>query len=277
MIHEWVLIVVGVFGFGLAGYLDLRYTEFPDWLPYSMIILAILVWGCASLMLSDFSLVMNSLAAGITFLGIGLALYFTKQWGDGDAWLLGAMGFIFPVQLGIGARVGGLEIFPFPVMLLFNFFIIGFAYLVLYSLALGAINRRETSRFLKGFSRSRAKLYPITILAAFYAALAIYASISYLPPFITYMPLLLIFLYMFMEYGKFVEKSLFKKKRNVRKLRPGDVLVRSRWRGLTEKEIGDLRKKGGDVWVKEGVRFAPVFVITLLVILIYGNLISLFV
>jgi hypothetical protein len=89
-------------------------------------------------------------------------------------------------------------------------------------------------------------------------------------------PFLLMFILLFSYYGKAIEENMFKKQVNVRDLRVGDVLVNERWKGLTEKEIGKLRKKGGKVWIKEGTRFAPVFIIALLITIFYGDLISLF-
>jgi len=80
----------------------------------------------------------------------------------------------------------------------------------------------------------------------------------------------------FVRYGRFVEQNLFRKKVMAKNLRVGDVLIGEKWKGLTEKEISSLRKKGGNVWIKEGVRFAPVFIIALYVTLFLGSLLGIF-
>ena len=67
------------------------------------------------------------------------------------------------------------------------------------------------------------------------------------------------------------EEAGFKHSDSVKKLKPGDVLIEDLWRGITEKDLKELRKKGGEVWVKEGVRFAPVFIITILLSIFYGS------
>jgi hypothetical protein len=90
-------------------------------------------------------------------------------------------------------------------------------------------------------------------------------------------PPLLLSVLVFARYGRFVEQNLFRKRIRASELRAGDVLVKDRWRGLTEKEVSKLKAKGGELWIKEGVRFAPVFVITVLVTLLWGNLLMLFV
>ena len=279
MLHELILLVIGIFGFSAAGYLDLRYTEFPDWLPYSMIILALLVWGGVSFLAADFSFLINSAITGIVFLGIGLLLYFTKQWGDGDAWLLGAFGFLFHQPLKVFSATVQSGIFPYPAVALFNFFITGFVYLVVYSIALGILNKKETIKFFMQAKKQKGKVYIGIVLIFIYSIFAHYFySILIIPnTYFLYLPLFMAFIYVFMLYGRFVEQKLFKKKISVKKLRIGDVLVKNRWRGLTEKEVRALQKKGGSVWIKEGVRFAPVFVLTLLVTMLYGSLVGLFV
>ena len=89
-------------------------------------------------------------------------------------------------------------------------------------------------------------------------------------------PILLLTLLVFIRYGRFVEQNLFKKKINVKDLQLGDVPVDSKWKVMTEKELAKMKKKGGSIWIKEGIRFAPVFIITILVSLFYGNLFSIF-
>ena len=76
---------------------------------------------------------------------------------------------------------------------------------------------------------------------------------------------------LFLQYARAVESDLFRRKIKAKDLRAGDVLITGKWRGITQEEIEKLRKKGGEVWIKEGVRFAPVFVITVLVTVFVGS------
>lgn len=272
-----ISIIVGIVGFGLAGWKDLKTTEFPDWIPYSLIISGLVIRAVFSFLSGDFMILVNSVITGCLFLGFGLLLYHFKQWGDGDAWLLGAMGFLFPDKLGIDVGLSqivtqGITL-PFPVMLLFNFFFVAFFYIVVYSIAIG-LKDKETRKFFVGFKRHMIRIAGISIVFAigivglvFYTGLSI-EKFSYL--FIS--PVLLFFLLLFMQYGKFIEKNVFKKKISVKELRVGDVPADDKWRVLDQKEIDALKKKGGDIWVKEGVRFAPVFVLTIISMVLYGNL-----
>lgn len=275
----WILFAVGLVGFSMAAYWDLKTTEFPDWLPYTMIVLALVVRAGYSFLINDFTYLINSVVIGLIFLGFGLAMYYTKQWGDGDAWLLGALGFLFPDTAGFTVTM----VFPFPVVMIFNFFLIAFLYLLVYSIALGVKSRDESRKF---FKELKGDLKNVILLIAAFTAICIgmflffyyvYLISIQVLSYILLLPLVFALLVFFLRYGRFVEANLFKKKIPVSELREGDVLVSDKWRGLTKKEIKELQKKGGHVWIKEGVRFAPVFVITMIVTLSYGSLIMLFV
>lgn len=280
----WILLAVGVMGFGVTGYLDLKTTEFPDWMPYAVILSAIVVRSVFAFLLSDFSIITESAIWGLIFLGIGLAMYYTRQWGDGDAWLLGALGFLFPTATGFTGMAAaseagiGMMAFPFPVIMLFNFFFISFFYLIAYSLVLGMRTPKVSGQFihyLKGNARSI--VISIAAITAVCLALVAYLLVQIGVPFsqlIMFMLLPVVFtaLLMFLHFGKFIEGRLFRRQIKARDLTPGDVPISGKWKVLTEKEVRALRRKGGKIWIKEGVRFAPVFIITMLLTLFYGNL-----
>jgi len=277
----WILLLIGLAGFGAAGYLDLKTTEFPDWIPYVIIVSALAVRAVFSFLTADFSIIINSVVIGVIFLAIGLAMYYTKQWGDGDAWLLGALGFLFPGAAGFTAAAAtttGFAAFPFPAVMLFNFFFISFFYLIAYSLFLGIRSPKISSQFfsyLKGNSKSL-----VTIIAFFFVfciAVFLYMHLQFGIPmtqlsYVIAFPVVFTGLLLFLQYGRFIENKVFRKRVDVKKLRVGDVPLGNKWKVLSEKELKALKKKGGKVWIKEGVRFAPVFVITMVVTLFLGNL-----
>jgi hypothetical protein len=271
---EYILLVIGIAGLGLGGYWDLKYTEFPDWLPYSIISLALIVRAVFAFLLNDAWIFLSALIVGAVFLGFGLLLYFTKQWGDGDAWLLGAMGFLFPYSGFVSTML------PFPLTMLFNFFIISLFYLIAYSIALGVMNPGVWKKFMAKVKKNSKIIVALALVffsfswgsAAYLYSVGVASSTVTLVIF----PFLLIFILLFSYYGKVIEEGVFKRKVSVKELKVGDVLVNDKWKGLTEKEIQKLHKKGGNVWIKEGTRFAPVFLITMLITIFYGDLILLF-
>jgi len=275
---ELLLLAIGVIGFGLAAYWDVKTTEFPDWLPYFIIVASLIAKAGFSFVTGNFSLLIDGIVIGVAFLAFGLLLYYTKQWGDGDAWLLGALGFVFPTSLPAASTL----LMPLPVMLLFNFFFVAFFYLILYSLVVGIMSENTYTKFKKELKGdAKAIVTPIIVFAGAAVGALIYLNALTLVPLelaalIASLPVVFAALILFMRYGRFVENNLFRRKIPVSRLKVGDVPVGERWRVLTRKEVTALKKKGGHIWIKEGVRFAPVFIITLLLTYFYGNLFQLF-
>ncbi len=270
-----ILLLIGMGGFGFAGYLDLKHAEFPDILPYGMIILILATRLVFSFYFYSFADLLASILIGLGFLGLGILLFFLKQWGDGDAWLLGVLGFLLPNSL---FKIKG-SFFPDYVSLLINFFVVSFVYMVGYSLLIGVRNREVRKSFrrkIKGELRMSIAVSVIFLTIYFPAILYLDTTLFFNRQLI-YMqilfPLLIIFLLFFLAYAKVVESKLFLRRTDVRKLREGDVVSGGKFRGLTENEIKKLKRNGGYVWVKNGVRFAPVFLITVIISVVFGGLI----
>ncbi len=272
----WIFsLIIGIAGFIAGSYWDLRYTEFPDWLPYSMIIAGVGLRGVFAFIYSDIWILGNSIMIGCIFLALGYVFYFTKQWGDGDAWLLGAMGFIFPDTGGFAIHT----LFSFPITLLLNFLFVSLIYLIAYSLFLGYRSKDVRKSFLKDLN-SNSRRYLMFILIFFVVS---YTSVFYLSftynvplssmPTMLFLPFLLTFILIFTNYARIIEKDMFKKKIPVSRLRVGDVILEDKWRGLKEEDIKKLKKTRKTVWIKEGVRFAPVFLLTIAISFLIGDLV----
>lgn len=279
----WILLGIGIVGFGLAGWLDLKTTEFPDWIPYFIIISALAVRGVFAWLLQDWSIIINSVLIGAAFLAFGLVLYFLKQWGDGDAWLLGSLGFLLPDPSGFQAATAAAGQFYFPITMLFNFFLIAFIYLFLYSLILGMRTQNVSRKFFLELKKDSKGIASLMIgFCTAYIAFVIYIYFVYsllvFPLLHTVLfPVILLAIIIFVRYGRFIEGVTFKRRIDAGDLKAGDVPLGGKWRVLTKKEVMALKEKGGKIWIKEGIRFAPVFLITILVTLFYGNLILLFI
>ncbi|MBN2042502.1 MAG: prepilin peptidase [Candidatus Aenigmarchaeota archaeon] len=272
----WIVsLIIGLAGFAAGSYWDLKYTEFPDWLPYSIIIAGVAARGLFAYIYSDIWILANSLIIGLIFLGLGYVFYFSKQWGDGDAWLLGAMGFLFPDTGGFAIQT----LFSFPVTLLLNFLFVSLFYLIVYSLFLGYRSRKVRESFVKDLN-SNSRRYMTFILLFFVVS---YASVLYLSftynvhlsamPTMLFLPFLLTFILIFTNYARIIEKDMFKKKIPVSRLRVGDVILEDKWRGIKEEDVEKLKKTRKFVWIKEGVRFAPVFLLTIIISFLIGDMV----
>ncbi len=239
-----ILLALGVYL--IAGILDLKYTEFPDWLPYGLVCSVLVLKAINSYLSSDFSALFTSLIFGSVFLLFGLLLFWLKFWGDGDAWLFGSLGFLFPD----------------PFRTLFCFSTVSFVYLLLYSLVLGVKNRkklklRQELRKAKAFLLSSFLLLPLSL----------YLFLLLSNPLVLLIFPLAFFLALYIPYAKQLEERVFRKRIPGSQLTLKHIPLENPWRDLKPEELERLKKKRW-VWVKEGVRFTPVFFLTLLLLLI---------
>ncbi len=252
----------------VAGLWDLKTTEVPDELLAVMVVSGVSYWLISASITSDVYPLFVSLAIGSVLLALGLLLYKKGQWGGADAWILAAVGYMIPLY------AGALFIIPY----IMNFFIISAAYMIVYSFALGLKNRYVFHIFAKDLKKNRKiLLIPFAFLAFFLSLNYVTASLGYVTRAfpVVEMFALLLFLTVFWQYGKAVEKHVFRKRIPVSQLKPGDVLEDMRWVGLTRRQVASIKKKKSHVVIKEGVRFVPVFFLSLVATLLWGNVLFL--
>src|SRR3989344_2135235 len=94
---EIFLLIIAMVWLIFATLSDIKTKEIPNWLNYSLIILSILTYSLISLKARSIIPLAYSIAAFIAFFVIGSIMYYSKQWGGGDAKLLAALGAAFPV------------------------------------------------------------------------------------------------------------------------------------------------------------------------------------
>ncbi len=256
----------------IASICDLVTTEIPDNLVHFMMAFGILFYFLYYIFTSNPTPLLNSLLYGFSFLAFGFLLYFFGQWGGGDAKMLGAIAFLLPVLQT--------PTLNFPLSFLINVFFIGAAYIIVYALIFSFTKPRLFSIFFKSTKKEWKKivsLFFLIFLGFFLLQLSFFnasfeislKNSAYVSSFSTLAALVISFCKIVEEYG-------FKKRIPTSKLKVGDVLATSKiWEGLTEKEVRRIKRTKKFVWIKEGVRFAPVFFISILFSLIYGDCVSL--
>lgn len=268
-----VPLVVAFIGSIYAALWVLKTTEIPDEIPHAMIIFALVFYGIQAIIENNYWIFLDSLIVGGIIFALGFIMYYAGQWGGGDAKILAAIIFLIPVAN---------TTLPFPVTYLLNVFIVGAAYMILYSFVLALMNRKIFSAFFVDIKKSKAVLAlgSIALFATF--AIINYLILVVLSYPVNYFSLVgnsiiplfaAIGLFVIWRFAKAVEDVGFKKKVPIAKLRVGDVLIDSKvWEGITEKQLKKVKKSGKKfVWIKEGVRFAPTFPLALAFTLLYGD------
>ncbi len=278
---ELALALIGMLGFGYIGYKDLKTTEFPDWVPYAMIASTLLVKVVAFLTANDVSILTSSLINGLLLFGIGYILYFIGSWADGDAYALGALGFLFPLKISF---LSPAYFFPLPLVLVSNVFVIGGVYMIAYALFLGVKNAWVMRYFRNDLRKNARKLAAAVALAVAFAfgsffffvksfGINAYEPLLSIPAgFVAYA----VFMLILWRYVKVIDQKVFVRRIPASKLGYGDIPVSSKLLRMPDPAlIRKLRAKGGYVKIKEGVRFTPVFLLAFLLALVYGDVIYL--
>jgi len=272
---EYIPLAVALLGSSIAAAWDLKTTEIPDVIPHVMIAFAIIFYAAQSYLTWSYWPLLNSSIAGLGLLGLGFVMYFTGQWGGGDAKILAAVGFLIPTY-------STPTMMPFAISYLMNVFIVGAGYMIVYALAIATMNKKVLWKFFDSIKASK-NVFLLGSVALFAALLA---GNYYIMRFLglafsieaafsnSLFPLAAtIVLFVMWKFAKSVEDFGFKKKIRASQLKVGDVLFDSKiWDGITEKQLKKIRASGKkDIWIKEGVRFAPAFPLALLFTLYLGD------
>lgn len=248
-----VAISIALLGTLIAGLWDLLTTEIPDEIPYFMSCFGIFLWCIYMLTTGSTTEFLTSIFVGTIFLIYGYILYRAGQWGGGDSALLTSLGYLIPILPIIDF---------FPVHFFINLYLIGAAWIIVYSFVIGFAFKDSRKKILKDLlGNSRVK---ICIILSILFLIFSFIDKSMLLAF------LLFLLFIFYDYGKLVEKYVFIRRIPTSKLKVGDVLASSKlWVGITEEEVNKIKKKKKFVKIKEGVRFGLAFFLALLFTLIF--------
>jgi len=292
IMFESIAFLVALAGSSIGAAWDLKTTEIPDEIPYAMIAFALTIYGVQSLQAWDYWPIINSIIVGSALFGFGFVMYHLGQWGGGDAKLLSAIGFLLP-SLPWTASAPELSIssasflsfylsLPFPAKYVFNVFLVGAGYMMIYAFVIAARNSNVISAFKKDmkassnvFISASVLLFVVFLLLNYFIYLEFQIPVSM--DLILMNSAVILFatvgVFTVWRFARAVENVGFKKKIPVSKLRVGDVLLDSKvWEGIEEKDIRRIKRSGKSyVWIKEGVRFAPAFPFALLFMVYFGD------
>jgi len=276
---ELSLIIVALAILVIAAYVDIKTLEVPDWLNYVGVGAGLGIHLLFSLQQwSWWPMASSVIGFGLAF-GLACLMFYTGQWGGGDAKLLMALGAV----IGFEANK-----FGFGTGFLVNLVLVGGLWGVLWSLVLAIRNGRK---FLKTFKaiRHQKQYRKLRIMSLLIAAGFIIASLLIPELQIEIIGLaaatyVLSYLAMFV---KSVELSCLHKWVTPDKLTEGDWLVHAvkvgnkevipPKLGLEKKHVRILNKlykekKIQKVLVKYGVPFAPAFLLAFIATMLFNNI-----
>lgn len=247
-----------------ASVQDVRKREIANWLNFSLIGIGLafkLIIGLEG----NWNVFIYGLVGFAVFYVLALIVYYLGAVGGGDAKLLMGIGAILPSN-------GLEEIIYSGLLFLGIFLIVGAVYSLIYSAFVAGANR---IRFRVGFRHVFGRIWKMYyfILPLFVLVLLFRLEIQFV-----LLAGLLVLLPVLYAYTKAVDSCMIKLVSwnelqegdwIVSDIKIGNKFIRSRANGLSEEEVKLLMKIKRKVFVKYGVPFAPVFLISFLVMVFF--------
>lgn len=264
MIEYYFLFLVGLLAVLFAVVQDLRTREIANWVTFSLIAFVLAYRLFYSIHTGDFLFFVYGLCGVVLFAVLGYFFYYLGVFAGGDAKLLFGLGGIIPYYSPVDYVFHGLGFF----LVLFT---AGIFYTLIYS---SLLLRRNWKTFKFEFVREfrSGKIISIFCLVAF----ALLFNFGDLYRSVSFVALLFPLIYF---YAMAVEKSCMVKLTNPEKLTEGDWItsdikigrsfILKTVHGLSYEDILLLRRHKKFVFVKNGVPFAPAFLISLVFVIIY--------
>jgi len=282
-----VLLALGMLLFFLLGFFFLLKNQKP-WLEYVVSIIFIAIWFFTKSFNLDY-LTPVFLVFGI-FIILGNIMYYTKVSGGADVKILLALAVAFsttPVFLhqSYNLYIPLLSGFvfsssPFIFDFIVNSLFVGFVFGLIFSLIMALRNKNV---FVKSFKETNRKYFLLKMIFLFFGIVFIVLSLSD-GVFIILGVALLIIPYLIVFVNS-VQQSCMIKSKSWKELTEGDWLVnnvkigkttlKKSADGLTKKDILLIKKSGKKVLVLDGMPFVPVFLISVILSLVVGNLLFL--
>ncbi len=289
MVIEVILLIITLIFLVVATISDIKTREVPDWLSYSLIAIALSLKAIYSIVYKEPMVFLLGLLGFAVFFGIANLMYYTKQWGGGDAKLLMGLGAVFIIypQFLLKYFSPRLNI-PFLLTFIINILVIGAVYGIIFAFVLAIKHKSQTKKELKALMEHE-KIRGIRKILLIGSVIVLIISFIIVKDYLirivliafTFFFLLLFYLTTFI---KAVEKAAMYKQIPVTKLTEGDWIVNPvfvkkkliynpKSLGVTKHQIELIKKtRIKTILVREGIPFIPSFLIATLVSLIFGNI-----
>lgn len=278
-----ILLVLAFIVLLIGSYADFKYREIPDWLNFAGIFMGLVIRAMYSFNEFDWSYVGHGFF-GLIILGIfGTIMFYTGQWGGGDAKMFMALGSLLGFNISITDN--------YAIYFLINLVIASFIYTIIWLLFLTMKNFEQVKKEYKtissqkwflGFKKTCVVLLFIAIVLMF--VILTPPQIKFIMFIILAFPTVLLYSY---AYVKSVEISSFHRHVVPSELTEGDwiigevkmdgeIICSEKDLGISKEQISklcELYKNGKikNVLMKTGMPFVPSFFLAFILTLIWQN------
>ncbi len=232
MLIEALFLAAALIGTAVGGWIDLKTTEVPDIVPMSMVGAGLLLHIANTFLTGSFQGIISAFAVGALYLAIGYIFYYTGMWGEADVLLLATVGFLIPQPLSF-FNMSGLS-GMYPIIFILNTFIVGGVYSAVYTLILAFMRPVVFSNFWKDIVGYKKKIV-VFLVAITLGFVVLSFGISWffdanMPPefmlaqIALFLPMAF-FMIIVYRFALVLDRTVFRMKVPVSKLREGDVLA----------------------------------------------------
>ncbi len=260
----------------IASYVDIRVREVPDWISYGLMFAGIgtrIIYSAAEQ--TWLHLFEGLLGLAVMFL-VSCLLYYTGQWGGGDAKLLMGLGALFGMEWTTPVQ--------FTVFYLLLVFVVGAMYGTVWSTYFFFTNIQKCSQhFAELHRKGIGGRNFILVGACAITIIAVFVYNFYLTMLLLVIALSMVVLYYTWLFLHVLEKICMQRYVFPVQLTEGDWIVEDVHidgkricgpadLGISKEQIAQLKryhadKKVGKILIKEGVPFVPSFFIAYLILL----------
>jgi len=248
-----------------ATFQDIKKREVANWLNFSLVSFALAYRLFYSVINEDYMFFVYGLVGWGLFVVLGYAFYYGRVFAGGDSKLLMAIGAVLPFE-------SFYDLFYVSIGFLFLLFLVGTVYSVIYSIF---ISIKQRKRFAKQWN---IKIKNSKIVFAIMGILVIASAFVFIDDlFILFISIFgIVFIGLLYIYLLAVDKCMISLHKP-EELSEGDwliddVRVNGKWirksvHGLSLNEIRLLQKSKKSVYIKVGIPFIPVFLISFIMVL----------
>jgi Flp pilus assembly protein protease CpaA len=258
------LIILALIWVIFAVVADLKTREIPNWLNFSLIIFAFGARFFYSLFNENLNFLVQGAFGFAVFFLLANALYFGRFFAGGDAKLMMALGPVIPFGADFLSNLN------FFLSFLLLFFVAGaiFGFISVLYFSFRGFGKIKKD-FFKNMKANR------KIFFVFMGIGLVFMLIGFAEKLLFVLGILLfVFPYLYF-YTKTIDNCFLIMRINSKELTEGDWLykrvkvgksfIEPKWEGLSKENIRVIRKKFRFVYIRRGLEFSPVFLISFVI------------
>ena len=283
---DLILVIVTLIWLIFASLSDIKTSEVPNWLSFSLIAIGIFIILARLTQSTTLTSLFWPAISFLIALSIALLLYYTKQWGGGDAKLLMGLGLVFAVYPDFLLKFFSPNLdLPLFIIFLINTLIAGVIYSLLFSFGLLIKHFKSFKPAFKQLSKKTFKPRLIALLIALILVVIWFISPNQIILLTALFSILTFFFFYTLAFAKAIEKSCMIERIKPSKLQEGDwilediktdkLIYSKKSLGVSKEQIELIKKHNiKDVLIKKGIPFVPSFLLGAILTYIFGNVLT---